>query len=133
MILAGLALIFGGCAKETDMAPTNKGQPPPAEARDHVVIDSGETMRASSGKVVEVTGEIERGKLGDIVSGDGFSIVCTGRRVDDALVGSTATVRGKLEVTDAFQATVGPNGEISQGTEPGLMTWFIHDCEVVKP
>jgi hypothetical protein len=137
-ILAGLAglaaalALSGGCAKDKDMAPSEPGESAPAAAGERTLVTSAAEMRAAKGKHVEMSGQVERAKLGDVVSGDGFSIVCTGRRLDDASMGTTVTVHGVLEVSDAFAATIGPNGEVSQGTEPGSFTWFIHDCEVVS-
>lgn len=101
-------------------------------AADTITIGTAAEMRAAAGKLVRLTGKVERAKLGDLVSANGFSVYCTGRRLDDGLLGQTVTVEGKLEVTDAFAATVGPNGEISQGTEPGSVTWHIRDCKVVQ-
>ncbi len=128
VVVTSVALLAPGCTKGGDVTSAN--EPSSAPASSVTTITSAAEMRAAADQQVRLTGKVERAKLGDLISADGFSVYCTGARLGDGLVGQTVTVEGKLEVTDAFAATVGPNGEISQGTEPGSMTWHIQDCKV---
>ena len=92
------------------------------------VVTSRAEAKAAVGKRVRVHGTAERDKLGDAVSSQGFSIVCLAPRFPDARLGQPVVVEGLLERTDEFQATKGPNGEISQGTEPGTSSYVIRIC-----
>ncbi|MSP63399.1 MAG: hypothetical protein EXR72_24265 [Myxococcales bacterium] len=84
--------------------------------------------QAASGKVVRVTGKAQREKLGDSVDTPGLSVICMGPRFPDDRIGQTVTAEGTIELTEELQATVGPNGEISQGTEPGTSSWVLRRC-----
>jgi hypothetical protein len=57
--------------------------------------------------------------------------VCLAPRFPDARLGQPVVVEGLLERTDEFQATKGPNGEISQGTEPGTSSYVIRTCALL--
>jgi hypothetical protein len=64
-----------------------------------------------------VTGTAGNAKLGAVVEGAEGPVYLLDRHEWPAeLVGKTVTVEGVIETTDAFAATTGPNGEISQGT-----------------
>lgn len=92
------------------------------------IVSSQAEARAAVGKRVRVHGTAERDKLGDAVSVQGFSVVCLAPRFPDARLAQPVEVEGVLERTDEFQATKGPTGEISQGTEPGTFTYVIRRC-----
>jgi hypothetical protein len=102
--------------------PAGTDQPPAS------VVTSRAEAKAAVGKRVRVHGTAERDKLGDAVSSQGFSIVCLAPRFPDARLGQPVVVEGLLERTDEFQATKAPNGEISQGTEPGTSSYVIRTC-----
>jgi hypothetical protein len=96
-----------------------------------LVVTSRAEAKAAVGKRVRVHGTAERDKLGDAVSSQGFSIVCLAPRFPDARLGQPVVVEGLLERTDEFQATKGPNGEISQGTESGTSSYVIRTCALL--
>ena len=80
------------------------------------------------GRLVRVTGTVARAKLGDQVQAAEFAVTCPDLRVPDALLGREATVEGTLERRADFAATVGPDGAIGQGTEPGTEILVLHGC-----
>lgn len=59
-----------------------------------------------------------------------LSVVCVDVRVANDRIGTSGTMEGTLDRTEQFQATVGPNGEISQGTAPGASTWILRGCKL---
>jgi hypothetical protein len=93
-----------------------------------VVVTNRAEAKAAIGKRVHVRGVAERDKLGDAVSSQGFSVVCLAPRFPQAQIDQPIDVEGILELTDAFQATTGPKGEISQGTAPGTSSYVIQTC-----
>ncbi len=141
MRLAVLALVaLAACAHDTRTnAKSDEPAPPaaPAPERDKpaagghpevAVVTSRAEAKAAIGKRVRVRGVAERDKLGDAVSSQGFSVVCLTPRFPQARLDQPIEVEGVLEFTDAFQATTGPGGEISQGTEPGTSSFVIQTC-----
>jgi hypothetical protein len=92
------------------------------------VISNRTEAKAAVGKRVRVHGVAERDKLGDAVTSPGFSVICMAPRLPEARLGQSVEVEGILELTDAFQATTSPSGEISQGTEPGTSSYVINTC-----
>lgn len=139
MRLALPALVMmAACAQRTN-AKSDEPTPSAAPAPDHskpaagdrpevVVVTNRAEAKAAIGKRVRVRGVAERDKLGDAVSSQGFSVVCLAPRFSQAQLDHPIEVEGVLERTDAFQATTGPNGEISQGTAPGSSSFVIQTC-----
>lgn len=92
------------------------------------LVRSLSEAREAVGKVVRVRGRAQREKLGDLVDTPALNVLCLDYRFPEDLIGKTVTVEGKLELTGEFGATVGPSGEISQGTEPGTSMFVIRHC-----
>ncbi len=107
--------------------PTAPEQPAP----EAIVVARAAELAPAVGQRVHVRGRVDRVKLGDQITADGFSVVCTGTPQDDDVIGTTITVSGVLVQVDTG-ATVNAKGEISQGTEPGTATWMIRDCTRVR-
>jgi hypothetical protein len=77
---------------------------------------------------VRVRGVLERDKLGDTVNAAGFSVACLKPRFPMSRLEQSVVVEGVLNLSDDFRATKEPNGETSQGTEPGTLTYSIGVC-----
>jgi len=114
--------IAGAPDQGNSKAVADTDQPPVS------VVTSRAEAKAAVGKRVRVHGTAERDKLGDAVSSQGLSVMCLTPRFPDAQLGQPVVVEGLLERTDEFQATRGPNGEISQGTESGTSSYVIRTC-----
>jgi len=126
--------VMGACAGGEGMKtePDKGNAPKPVEmAADAVVVATPNELTPNRGKRVSVSGKVERAKLGDLVSGQGITLLLQGERLADALVGTDVTVVGTLKVTDDYQSLVNARGEISQGTEPGSMTWYLAGWQLV--
>lgn len=104
------------------------GTPAARDSPEATVVANRTEAKAAVGKRVRVRGIAERDKLGDAVSSHGFSVVCLAPRFPEALLDQAVEVEGVLELGDAFQATTGPDGEISQGTAPGTSSYVIQTC-----
>ena len=104
------------------------GKPAAGTPPEVVGVANRAEAKAAVGKRVRVRGVAERDKLGDAVSSQGFSVVCLAPRFPRARLGQPIEVEGVLELTDDFQATTGPDGEISQGTAPGTSSYVIRTC-----
>lgn len=89
--------------------------------------------QAATGKVVRVVGIAQREKLGDSVATQDLNIRCQEPRFPDGAIGKQVTVEGKLEVVMDPEATIGPNGELSQGTAPGTSSFVIRSCALRSP
>lgn len=133
LILVG-ALALPGCAHDNKGDSANAPAAAPLSAaklettRAPLIASAGEAG-AMVGKVVGVRGIALRAKLGDSVKTEQqLMVVCLGPRFPDDKIGQTVTAEGRLEKSDEFQATRGPQGEISQGTEPGTSTFVIRSC-----
>jgi hypothetical protein len=95
------------------------------------VISDHAEAKAAIGKRVRVRGVARREKLGDSVSSPSFTVVCLEPRFPHARLDQPIVVEGLLELTDAFQATIGSDGSISQGTMPGTSTFVMRACTVL--
>ena len=110
-------------------APATAAAPAPDHAIPEATVVTNRTeAKAAVGKRVHVRGVAERDKLGDAVSSQGISVVCLSPRFPEGLLDQPVEVEGVLELSDAFQATTGPHGEISQGTAPGTSSYVIQTC-----
>lgn len=119
----------GTSARADDPMDQGNGKAPAsADQPSALVVTSQTEAKAAVGKRVRVRGTAERDKLGDAVSSQRFSVVCLSPRFPDARLGQPVVVEGLLELTDELQATKGPNGEVSQGTEPGTSSYVIRMC-----
>src|ERR1041385_1513885 len=78
------------------------------------LITSYAEAKDAVGQRVRVLGIAEREKLGDAVTSKGFSVTCLSPRFSKEQLDQLIEVEGVLELTDEFQATVGPNGQITQ-------------------
>ena len=136
-LLVTAVTMLSGCARDqkggdvpaaaaapTGAAPAVARTPNPVEPP---LVSTTEEADRQIGKVVRVRGIVQREKLGDSVNTPHLSVVCRGPRLPDNQVGQPATVEGALQ-KDTFQAMKSPNGEISQGTEPGISTFTINGC-----
>lgn len=112
-------------------AACSGGEVPTPAAPEAILLTRAADLAPAVGKLVQVRGRVDRVKLGQQITADGFSIVCTGNAHDDDVIGTTITVSGVLARVDTG-ATVNDKGEISQGTEPGTETWMIRDCTRVR-
>jgi hypothetical protein len=93
-----------------------------------VTISDVAGARASLGQVVSVAGIGRHTKAADSVEASGFSVYCLGAQLPDDRFDQPVTAHGRLELTDDLSATVGPSGEMSQGTEPGSLSYVLKDC-----
>lgn len=84
--------------------------------------------QSAVGNIVQVSGTAQREKLGDAVQTPFLHVRCQEPRFSDELIGKTVTVEGQLELVTEPAATVGPNGEISQGTESSSTSWVLRTC-----
>ena len=84
-----------------------------------------------TGQVIRVQGTAQREKIGDSVDSPSLNVICVDTRFPDDRIGTPVTVEGKLEITQDFAATVGPDGEISQGTAGGVFLYVIYDCRLL--
>ncbi|MBM4397668.1 MAG: hypothetical protein FJ087_18510 [Deltaproteobacteria bacterium] len=121
-MIARLALLsavaLAGCASS-----------PPAVSTLPVVSTPSEA-RAAVGRVVRVSGTAVRAKLGDAVDSPNLSVTCPDQRFPDDRLGGPIVVEGRLELTGEYAATVGPRGEVSQGTEAGVPVLVMRPCTV---
>lgn len=95
---------------------------------DPAVLASAPEVPAALGRVVRITGRVDRLKLGDQVTSGDLSVLCPDFRVPDDQIGSQVTVEGRLEWTTDFAATTGPDGAISQGMAPGSRALVLRAC-----
>ena len=90
------------------------------------------SAKAALGKRVTVTGTAGNAKLGSAVTIADLVVYCLGIPAwPDAVSGKPVTVRGTLEQTDRFEATTGPNGEVSAGT--GGAVFVLRECAYDRP
>ncbi|MCS6916028.1 MAG: hypothetical protein RMK29_13395 [Myxococcales bacterium] len=115
-LLAGV-LIASACA---GAGARDRGTPP--------LVTTLSEARSAVGKLVRVRGTAQREKMGDAIDAPGLNVVCPDWRLPDQDLGQQVTVEGRLELTSEGAAVVGPGGEISQGTEPGLSYWVLRGC-----
>ena len=114
LLTAVLGLLSSGCASSPAASEPKESSMDPIH-----VTGSGEADRAR-GKLVRFQGIARNAKLGAVVQGEGLVVYCKGMDSwPSDRVGKPVTVSGVLERTDAFKATVGPGGEIGQGTMGG--------------
>ena len=91
-------------------------------------IGSFAEAKAELGRTVRVSGVVQREKMGDTIDAPGLNVMCQSERFADEVVGTTVTVEGKLTLVEGPVATVGPNGEISQGYEAGTAYYVLEGC-----
>lgn len=102
--------------------------PGPVPAGPAVEITTGAELGPAIGKLVRVRGTAEREKMGDSVRLGGGRLVCFDQRFPDDRIGQEVTVEGLLARRTDLGATVGPNGEVSQGVAPGTAVWTLSNC-----
>lgn len=95
------------------------------------IIASEQNAASAIGTRVRVRGSAERDKLGDAVRSNGFTVTCLKPRFPAERLDHQVEVEGMLESTSDFQATRGPDGEISQGTAPGSI-YVIANCTLLQ-
>lgn len=136
------AIAMAACAHDTHVPGTKTDERAvagPVGPVSNTVTDGGDQAaprditnsadaKAAVGMRVRVRGVLERDKLGDTVNAAGFSVVCLNPRFPMARLDQPVVVEGVLDLSGDFQATREPNGEISQGTEPGTLTYSIGVC-----
>jgi len=133
------AIAMAACAHDTRVPGTKTDERAVAGPVSNSVTDGGDQAasrditnsadaKAAVGMRVRVRGVLERDKLGDTVNAAGFSVVCLNPRFPVARLDQPVVVEGVLDLSGDFQATREPNGEISQGTEPGTLTYSIGVC-----
>ena len=140
-LLAGVLLTTAGsCA---DPTPTPDATEPAAEApteasseeapvaetpTDPVVLTSRADLAGARGARVVVSGTVQREKPGDAIVAEGLDLLCPDFRFADEQVGAVVTVEGTLGKQETPAATVGPNGEISQGPSMPTVRWVLSGC-----
>ena len=122
--------LLAGCMKGDGAVPRGgagavKGGP---SAETPIAVATGAEARAAAGKVVRVTGTLQREKRGDAIDSPGLNVLCPDTRLPDDAIGRSVTVEGRLERAEEPAAAVGPNGEISQGMETASSYWVIRGC-----
>jgi len=120
-VLAASAL---ACATPAGPAPEKR-----EASMDALDLSGFEKAADAIGKRVRVVGTAQNAKLGAVVEGERLVVYCEG--LDSwpaAQVGKPVTVTGVLTRTDDFKATVGPHGEISQGSAGG--DWVLEHPKV---
>ena len=135
-LLAGtlLAGCSGASGTPAEPEPTGEEQPvttPEAEADDvpPIPLAAGADLEGALGKLVEVTGLVQREKPGDSIKGADFDLLCPDFRFADEQVGQTLTVQGTLGEMTMPVAEVGPKGEISQWTTTPTTRWILTSCQ----
>jgi hypothetical protein len=92
------------------------------------VITTNAEAHAALGKLVQVTGTVDREKLGDTVNRGDLSVRCPDFRFPDVSVNKVATAEGTLEIVADEAVTVSPTGEHSQGFDVESSTFVLRHC-----
>ncbi len=78
----------------------------------------------------EIEGTARNAKISGIVVSEKLSVYCLNIPDWGALEGQKVAVQGLVEYTEEFTAQINEKGEISQGTEGGVLV--IRKCEIKK-
>jgi hypothetical protein len=90
----------------------------------------GPRTQAPASYQAEIEGTARNAKISGIVISDRLSVYCLNIPDWGTLEGKKVTVRGLVEYTEEFAAQINEKGEISQGTESGVLV--IRKCEINK-
>jgi len=131
IVMLGLLLgaACGGPKEMNTPRPPPTSTPTPAEPPVNVITTNHEA-RAAVGKVVRISGTVQREKLGDTVNVGGLFVRCPDFRFPNASTGSTVTAEGKLDIVVEEDETLSPNGDHNQGYKGGGSTFVIYHCVV---
>ena len=111
----------------------------PAQAAP-ALIATAEQASAAIDQLVRVVGEAQDAKLSAVVAKGELLVYCMERGEDGVLaetrwpegtVGQQVAVTGTLVSSDQFVATVGDEGEISQGTEGSILAVVAYETELI--
>ena len=116
-----LALLLAACA--------NHDQPTTPAPSAPITVTTSADAAAALGKTVRVTGTAYREKLGDAVESGDLRVICMDPRFPADRLNGQVTVEGVLSQS-SFEAETGPDGEISQGTAPGVKLLTISSCSL---
>lgn len=78
----------------------------------------------------EIEGTARNAKISGIVISEKLSVYCLNVPDWGALEGKKVSVQGLVEYTEEFAAQINEKGEISQGTEGGVLV--MRKCEIKK-
>jgi hypothetical protein len=95
------------------------------------VVETIDQAVAAKGQRVLVRGTAQREKMGDTIQvEEALTVHCIDVRFPDAAIGKPVAAEGTLVVKSGYAATTGPNGEISQGTDPDSddSRWVLTGC-----
>ena len=151
-LVVAFLLLGAGCGRGGEPDPTPEQTPAqvsdttpapelvtpvvqPPDSGDTLIVATPEAAEVVVGQVVRVVGTARNAKLSAVLVADDLLVYCLDHPDgwSSELLAQRLAVTGKLEFTEEFAATTGPDGAVSTGTDGGVFVFRSCDPLVLTP